>query len=194
MVVKYSLTPELRIKLKRPLGTLIQGSFTETMGRLSEIVKKEKQPIIISVGDTVSRNLVDSQLFPRLAIIDNKCMRRNARTPPLAAEKILFVKNPRGTVTEDAIVAIQEALKDNCRTKIVVEGEEDLLALVAITHAPEGSFVLYGQPYEGVVMVKITQDKKAEIRKILKAMEKFEKLNKRYRIKSTTHTRKNHGN
>ena len=194
MVVKYSLTPELRTTLKRPLGTLIRGSFTETMGRFGEIVKKEKQPIIISVGDAVSRNLVDSQLFPRLAIIDNKRMRRNVRTPPLAAEKILYVKNPRGTVTEDAIVAIQEALKENCRTKIVVEGEEDLLALVAIVYAPEGSFVLYGQPYEGVVMVKITQDKKAEIRKILKAMEKFEKLNKKYRIKSTTHTRKSHGN
>lgn len=158
------------MKLKRPLGTLIRGSYAETMSKFGEIVKKEKKFDVISVGDTVSRNLVNNQLFPRLAIIDNKRMRRNVRTPSLAAEKILHVKNPQGTITEDAIVAIKEALNDSRRIKIVVEGEEDLLALVAIANAPENSFILYGQPYEGIVIVRPTQDKKAEIHNILKAM------------------------
>jgi uncharacterized protein (UPF0218 family) len=36
-----------------------------------------------------------------------------------------------------------------------VEGEEDLLTLVAMAVAPLGSFVIYGQPGEGLVVVEV---------------------------------------
>ena len=39
--------------------------------------------------------------------------------------------------------------------KIVVEGEEDLATLPAILYAPPGSVVVYGQPDEGSVLVKV---------------------------------------
>ena len=42
MVIAYSVTPELRVKLKEPFGMLIQGSFSETMVKMENIVKKEK--------------------------------------------------------------------------------------------------------------------------------------------------------
>jgi uncharacterized protein (UPF0218 family) len=175
MPIKYNLTPELRIKLKQPLGTLIRGSFTETIKRFSEMVNKEKPPSIISVGDTVSKNLAKNHILPQLSIIDNKCMRKNILPVLLAAEKTFHVKNPQGTITEEAIAAIQEALQSSEHAKIVVEGEEDLLTLIAIMDAPQDSFVLYGQPHEGIVVVKVTQGKKTEISDILKAMEKGSK-------------------
>jgi len=56
-----------------------------------------------------------------------------------------------------------------------VDGEEDLLTLVAVLHAPENSFIVYGQPREGVVIVKATREKKAEVAEILKAMESVSK-------------------
>lgn len=175
MVIRYTLTPELRRKLKEPLGTLIRGSFTETMKRFKDIVEKEKPSSIISVGDTVSKNLVKNHMLPQLSIVDNRVMRRNIQPIPLAAEKTIYVKNPPGTITEEALKALQEALKSNSRVKIVVDGEEDLLTLIAVLYAPENSFIVYGQPYKGVVVVKVTREKKAEVTGILKAMENVRK-------------------
>jgi len=37
-----------------------------------------------------------------------------------------------------------------------VDGEEDMLALPIFSIAPDCSVVLYGQPLEGIVIVKIT--------------------------------------
>ena len=54
MATVYSVTPELRAKLKKPFGRLIRGSFAENMSKMKSIVEKEKPPKIVSVGDTVS--------------------------------------------------------------------------------------------------------------------------------------------
>jgi hypothetical protein len=175
MATGYNLTPELRIKLKKPLGTLIRGSFTETMKTLKDTIEKEKPTAIISVGDTVSKNLVESHLFPQVSIVDNMVMRKSTQPITLIAEKTINVKNPPGTITQEAHEAIQEALECNDHVKIIVEGEEDLLTLIAVLYAPEKSFVVYGQPYEGIVVIKVTPEKRAEIAEILKAMENARK-------------------
>jgi len=171
MSIVYIITPELRVKLKKPLGTLIRGSFKETMKLLKKIIEMETVNTIISVGDTVSKNLNENHLTTKLSIIDNRVMRKSARPFQLYVDKIVKIKNPPGTITEEAIEAIQEAIKSNYRVKIVVDGEEDLLTLVAVIYAPENSFVIYGQPYEGIVAIKVTPEKKLEIAEILKNME-----------------------
>lgn len=175
MRIAYILTPELRVRLKKPLGTLIRGSFKETMERVKEIVEKDKPVAIISVGDTVSKNLMENHMRPQLSIVDNKVMRRNIPPMPFTAEKIIHVRNPPGTITEEAAAAIEEAIKNGCHVRIIVDGEEDLLTLIAVQYAPENSLVVYGQPYQGVVAVKVTQDKKAEVKEILKIMEEVGK-------------------
>jgi len=175
MATRYNLTPELRIKLKQPLGTLIRGSFTETMKTLNDIIEKEKPTSIISVGDTVSKNLVESHLSPQVIIVDNRVMRKSAQPITLSTEKTINVKNPPGTITQEAHKAIQEALECNDNVKIIVEGEEDLLTLIAVLYAPEKSYVVYGQPYEGIVVIRVTPEKRAEIAEILKTMENVRK-------------------
>jgi uncharacterized protein (UPF0218 family) len=175
MPTEYSLTPELRTRLKQPLGTLIRGSFTETIRRFSELVSKEKTTGIISVGDTVSKNLARTHITAKLSIVDNKCMRKSVGPVMLPAEQTFYVKNPRGTITEESIMAIRQALKSDRNARIIVDGEEDLLALIAIKEAPENSFVLYGQPREGIVVVKVTSDKRAQVQEILGAMGKGSK-------------------
>jgi hypothetical protein len=52
----------------------------------------------------------------------------------------------------------------------MIDGEEDLLALVAVLYAPEKSLVVYGQPNEGMVVVEVTKEKKTETCKFLEAM------------------------
>ena len=175
MATRYRLTPELRKKLKKPIGALIQGSFNETMKKLKDLVEKENPPMMISVGDIVSKDLTRNNMFPKLSIVDNKVMRKRIQPIALTADKTLHVKNPPGTITKQALATIQEALEHNRRVKIVVDGEEDLLTLAVILYAPENSFVVYGQPLEGVVVVKATKQKKREVTEVLKAMEVFRK-------------------
>lgn len=175
MIIVHRLTPELRRKLKKPIGKLIRGPFSQTMKKFKDIVKKENPPRIISVGDIVSKNLVKNDAFPQLSIVDNRVMRKSIKPIALVADETAMVKNPPGTITEEALTAIQEALKSNRRFKIVVDGEEDLLTLIAVLYAPENSFIVYGQPREGVVIVKATREKKAEVAEILKAMETVSK-------------------
>ena len=170
MAVAYVVTPELRVKLKEPFGTLLSGTFSETMNKLKVIVDSQKPPKIISVGDTVSRNLHEYGVAPQLSITDNKSMRKRTRAATFRVEKVVRVSNPRGTITEEAIAAVREALVAAEKIHLVVEGEEDLLTLIVVLYAPEKSFVVYGQPFEGVVVVEVTAKKKAEAAKILKAM------------------------
>jgi hypothetical protein len=170
MIVLYRVTPELRGKLRAPFGMLIQGSFAETMDEMKKIVKLEKPPMIVSVGDRVSRNLHESKMNPQLSVIDNKCMRKNIEPRVFAAEKVIHVKNPQGTITEEAIAAIRTALESDRHVQIIVDGEEDLLTLIAVLYAPENSLVVYGQPYKGIVAVRVTSERKAAATEILKAM------------------------
>jgi len=158
------------MRLKKPLGELIRGSYEETMEKLKVLVEKEKPPCIISVGDVVSRNLVAKHFHPKLLIIDNRAMRSNIEPAKLDAEEEKHVKNPPGTITLEASNAIKEALRAAHTVKIVVDGEEDLLALIAIQYAPENAFIVYGQPYEGLVVVRATSQKKAEVAGILEEM------------------------
>jgi len=170
------LTPALREKLKSPLGKLIRGSFDETMRKLRELVEKEGPSMIVSVGDVVSENMMKQGIFPQVIIVDNKVMRQTIKPISVQNYQTLEMKNPPGTLTDEALSVIQQALKQR-RTKVLVDGEEDLLTLVAVLHAPQNSFVIYGQPHEGIVVIKVTEPKKKMVRQIVEAMEpSFEKL------------------
>ena len=179
MTIVYSITPKLRTKFKEPFGTLIQGSFQVTMSKMKELVDSEKPTTLISVGDVVSHNLHKYNIHPQITIIDNKFL-RNQRMPELdSVEKTVNVNNPKGTITEESILAIKEALEKKMHTHIVVNGEEDLLTLIAVLYAPKNAYVVYGQPYSGVVVIKVTVEKKAQAQKFLNAMKPLEKLNKK---------------
>ena len=170
MSIVYKVTPVLRTKFKEPFGTLIKGEFAETVGTFKELIEKEKPSRLISVGDVVSRNLHKSKIHPQLTIIDNKFLRKEAAPEEAPVEKTVYVDNPQGTITQESINAIKEALEKNEHTHIVVDGEEDLLVLIAVLYAPENAFVVYGQPYSGIVIVKATLEKKAQANEFLNVM------------------------
>ena len=170
MSVTYRITPKLRAKLKEPFGVLIRGTFSETMSKLVVLVEKENPSKIVSVGDTVSRNLHAKGIKSQLSITDNKSMRKRTQPATFCAKKVVHVKNPQGTITDEAMTAIREALEGDSQTHIIVDGEEDLLTLAVVLQAPEKALVVYGQPYEGIVVVKVTPEKKNEAQEILNAM------------------------
>jgi uncharacterized protein (UPF0218 family) len=41
---------------------------------------------------------------------------------------------------------------------------------VTVLYAPENSYVIYGQPREGIVLVRVTEKKKQEVAALLEAM------------------------
>ena len=170
MIAAYVLTPELRLKLKDPFGSLIQGTVEETMAKMNELIKREKPSRIISVGDVVSLNLHKHGIEPQLTIIDNVSLREKAMPQEEVVEKTVYVDNPQGTIAPEAILAIKKALEERVHTHIVVKGEEDLLTLIAVLFAPENAFVVYGQPHIGVVVVKVTAERKARVQEFLNAM------------------------
>lgn len=139
-----------------------------TMVRL--MVEKEKPAKLVTVGDRVSEDLTNQQILPDVLIVDNKVMREEIVPIHASADKVATARNPPGTITDEAWLAVKNALESPGRTKIVVEGEEDLLTLVAILTAPEGSLVLYGQPREGIVAVKVNAEAKDRVRAMVDTM------------------------
>ena len=150
---------------------MLKGSFSETIKDFEKIVKTKRPLMIVSVGDALSEALLKHGILPKILIIDHKVMRR--LVVPLMAEgyENAKLRNDPGTISDEAWTVVESAIKHNRNVRIVVEGEEDMLTLVAILSAPENALIVYGQPHEGMVVVEVTSGKKNEMRKIVDAME-----------------------
>jgi len=167
----WRLTDTLRLKLQKPWGILLRGSYNETMVKLREIIKQEKPCKIICVGDKVSESMLSQGFNIQLFIVDGKIMRRSTVLRDFPVDEIVYVRNPAGEITEEAFDVVMRAAGRNCRIKIVVDGEEDLLAMPAVLGAPEKSFIIYGQPREGIVVVRVTAEMRRLVRQLLNEME-----------------------
>lgn len=161
--------------MKNPQGLLIEGSYDHTLLRLKELIDKEKPTRIISVGDIVSKQMIEYGLSPNILIIDNKTMRKSIQPIKAQAEYELNVKNPPGSISDESWITFQNALKKNGVTKIIIDGEEDLLTVVAVLSAPTNSFVIYGQPMVGIVVVKVNKETKQKMQKIIDSMRETSK-------------------
>jgi uncharacterized protein (UPF0218 family) len=160
----------LRVFLQEPLGTLIKGTPQETMAKLKDLLDAEKPPTVISVGDVVSQNIHECGINPQLTIIDYVSLRNKVMPRQAPVDKTVYIQNPQGTITEQAVLTIKAALESGAHTHIVVEGEEDLLTLIAVLYATENSFIIYGQPYCGIVAVKASSEKKVQVKEFLNEM------------------------
>ena len=154
---------------------MIAGPFEKTMKRLKELIQKEKPSMIISVGDIVSRSMIEYGVSMNVLVVDNKVMRKPIQPITVDADQTLYANNPPGAITDEAWAAIRSAVEQEGRTKVIVDGEEDLLALVAVLSAPENALVVYGQPHVGIVVVKVTEETREKMRRIVDAMEESSK-------------------
>jgi uncharacterized protein (UPF0218 family) len=141
------------------------------MKKLKQLIKEEQPTKIISVGDVVSKNMNEHHIPTHIIIVDNTVMRKTIKPIKVKAEKTFHVKNPPRTLTPETWATIQEALKQTQPTRVLVDGEEDLLTLVTIHQAPENTLVVYGQPNEGVVAVKVTMETKRKAQSIIDSMQ-----------------------
>lgn len=139
------------------------------MPKLKLLVQRTKPSKLTTVGDVVSRETLAAGIYVSLRIVDQMTLRKRMSPVEIKVERTYKVRNPAGVVTQEAWDAIREALKDT-EALILVDGEEDLLAIPAVLESPENALVVYGQPSEGLVVVTASADKKNEVRKIVNRM------------------------
>ena len=162
------LPENLRDQLKIPLGDLIKE---ENVNKENILTKIGSEPIVITVGDRTTENMINLGIMPQIQIVDG-LEKRNQRLVPKddTINTNLSCKNPPGEITEESTQVIQKAFSCKLPVRIIVAGEEDLLVLSVCILAPENSVVMYGQPNEGLVIIHITPEIRAKVQKILDAM------------------------
>ncbi|QSX00325.2 GTP-dependent dephospho-CoA kinase family protein [Haloterrigena alkaliphila] len=159
------LPDDLRHELKEPMGPI----ETDADRLLADV-----DGPLIAVGDVVTYHFLTAGRPPDVALVDERTKRsavdeeiRAAVTEATHLEAV----NPPAEISQAVVEALLEGLARDEPTTILVEGEEDLVALPAIVAAPEGASVVYGQPDEGMVHVKVTDDHRAAMRDLLDRFE-----------------------
>lgn len=161
----HVLPENLRATLKKPFGKLYPN--------IDEALALLDKQTITAVGDKVTETLITRKIPLRVCIYDGKTKRKEIAIPQAVKEfpaRIINIKNPAGEITDEAFQALKHAYASEENTKIYVEGEEDLLTLAAINLAPLGTYVIYGQPDEGMVAVEVNAKTKKKVEKILGEM------------------------
>ena len=160
------LPENLREELHQPIGQVVKNT-EEVLAYLKE------KTLVIAVGDVIVNELKNKNEAPDISIIDFKTRRQEMDIDA----NILGLKviNEQGTISREAVRVFLKALdlyfQAGEKQMIIVEGEEDLLALPAILLSPLGAVVLYGQFDQGVVVNKVDEAKKA---KILSLLQRFQ--------------------
>jgi uncharacterized protein (UPF0218 family) len=154
------MTREAQERMEERIGLLITGEIPLPYHVLKKMLKDEK---VIAIGDVVAENLLKVGIEPAMMIVDGKSLREPIDTK---IECDITVKNPQSEITDELIEAIKKGYK-----KILVEGEEDLASLPAILYADENSVIVYGQPSEGIMVIRPTEENKKKVKKTLEYFE-----------------------
>lgn len=148
------LQDECRDFLKKPFGTLFSD--------ISQVIPYLAGNVVYTVGDVVTDSLFSRGIYPDIVVIDGYSMRSPfLKTPLYAGARYIRVTNPAGTITDDLVRGLHEAIA-NPPALVFVDGEEDLAVIPLVIASPDGALVLYGQPGEGVVMRKIDESARKE--------------------------------
>ncbi len=144
--VLYAVPDDLRGKLAAPVGILLSA--------IEDILREiSGSRLIVTVGDIVTLDLLESGITPDISIVDyitkrdlqSNLKERFAKFP----QTELFIKNPPGVITEALWDAIKKAFDEPEHIRIVVDGEEDLASLACISLSLENTTVIYGIPNRG---------------------------------------------
>lgn len=161
------LPDNLREALRKPFGKLYQET-----GLINLLKKESKDRKIICVGDFVASKLLKNGIRPSLIIWDKKTRRSPANEETIKVlgafgSKRKRIKNPAGFIAKESWTAIEESLRHE-QSSILVEGEEDLLVIPSSILAPIGSYILYGLPDRGIVLIVVDSNIRAVFASLLK--------------------------
>ncbi|MBN1328979.1 MAG: DUF359 domain-containing protein [Candidatus Heimdallarchaeota archaeon] len=172
--IKLLLPFELRSKLTEPLGELITSNPTkELMMRISE----QNPPLVVLVGDYCVKDAIKNGLIPDISVIDGKNLRKPFKKISINNAKVIKRENSPATISIKTWQTIKEIINEQLANKskepivLLIDGEEDLLVLPIVLEAPENSFIVYGQPHEGIVIINVTANVKLKFTKLIERMQ-----------------------
>lgn len=178
----YKLPKELRSSFRDPIGKLFTGNFDTAAKEASNYIKNSNPIITMSIGDFCTKTLFDVGFFSDIVIYDNKTHRTQEVVLNLDSYHYFETFNPPEWILIEGWDCIKTAIafciENNCRVRVHITGEEDLLVIPAIILLPLESIVVYGQPKmnteEGIVVAPITSSLKKLAQDLL---DKFEYTN-----------------
>jgi len=158
------LSEAFKEKLRKPMGKIYKS--------VGAIFKSPEKPtMVIAVGDIIAMELEKERLIPDVKIIDYKTRRTLLKGSVLLRSVPNTINDP-GTINPQSAKAVKLAINKFLSTKksqtIIINGEEDLLALPAILFAPLNSLVLHGHWQYGIIAIKIDEEIKNKILNLLK--------------------------
>ena len=151
-----NLPQNLRPILQKPLGKV-----------LSTVPLDVDSSKVITIGDITTQKFNEKKVDQFLSVVDFK-VHREKKFEKLSELSFvddietIRIENPAGTITPGLFNSIQMAFQTTDRKIILVEGEEDLAVLPALLVSPLGFVIFYGQPDEGLVEVKVTEENKGK--------------------------------
>lgn len=162
------LNDVLREELRRPFGRVV---------RKEEMVEemRRRKPFLISVGDECSYALIKGGVKPDVVVYDLRIKRREViggvrEVLDGFEREPVIVHNPPGVIMDELAETLREMIEKR-GGKMLVRGEEDLAALVAMMYAPDGAVVVYGQPDEGAVLVEMNNEVREKAVRVYESME-----------------------
>lgn len=112
----------------------------------------------IVVGDSTLETFIQNKWQYDLGIFDKKRQRKDFQSDILDTLKnIEKVSNSAGKIEARAVAVLKSCIQNNTCKHVLVDGEEDLLAVAAILLLPLGSYVYYGQPNQGMVECVVSE-------------------------------------
>ncbi|MDL5362263.1 GTP-dependent dephospho-CoA kinase family protein [Halalkalicoccus sp. NIPERK01] len=168
---------EAEIVLRLPDS--LRGAFKEPMGAIetdAEVLVGDISGPLIAVGDVVTYHFERIGHTPDVAVIDG-LTERDTVEPEVAdvleasGARRIEATNPAAALSASILRALREAVGSEEPVAIDVEGEEDLVTLPALVLAPEGASVVYGQPGEGMVHVRVDEGTRERARDLLERMD-----------------------
>ncbi len=162
------LPENLRKQLKIPFGILLPNQQVNKNNIQKHLSEKT---FLITVGDATTENMINLGIVPSLQIIDNQEKRKERKSLLIkGVNATLSCRNPAGEITKECITTIKNGFNSKSPVRITVDGEEDLLVIPVCIFAPPNAVVMYGQPNEGLVIVKIDTEIRDKAQKILDSM------------------------
>jgi hypothetical protein len=162
-----TLPKSLRSEFKEPFGPV----YTDTEALLGDA----GEGILVAVGDVVTAHLLRAGRTPDVSIVDGRTKRETVSEETAAALEALppgiDVENPAGELSESMLRTLVAALDADGPQVLDVDGEEDLATLPVVVAAPADTSVVYGQPDEGMVLVRVTAESRATMRTLLRRFE-----------------------
>ncbi|MHB8359654.1 MAG: DUF359 domain-containing protein [Thermoplasmataceae archaeon] len=158
---KFIVSPEIRREISQSNGELCSPEI---------ILERYAGRTICSVGDVTTRNLRAASIDIFLQVVDLKT-KRTTDGSFFHEEGSITLSNPPGVITHDLFITLEKIFREKKKTRIEIDGEEDLAVIPIIFYSKLDTVIAYGIPDTGMACLEVTQSLKRKIDDLLKRMD-----------------------